>query len=372
MTRYNAKYKHRLISLDSGKETVLGDLLSFDDHDLDNSVLPNRLFAKTVHRKDFPSLDEGDAETFFLGLKPEKEENRSGSLSRCLVRSFLTISLHCFARPLGIFCCCHPSRHLVQYREYLKQHPLKCVLISQANQPSLLLTVCSQQDKALYGLTKGFLGQVVGRKRRKTEKEMMVAVEKEREENPPHFAGIPPLPSNARPVGGVAPPASVADAARSAESHYNDLVRQKERRHLSFIYHLRCWNNLLKSEALISAAAMVARARGRDGLRVLDLACGKGGDLMKWLRLPGVDGGEGLADYVGVDIAQGSLKDFVQRLQGRSVKERRKISMLIAADLGIASLRSSRLPTFSWATPAGDKLCTYCSHVRRRVMTFDC
>eukprot|EP00981_Chlorochromonas_danica_P013593 scaffold6531_cov169-Ochromonas_danica.AAC.15 len=291
MARYSAKYKHRLVGLDSGKETVLGDLLSFDDHDLGDAALPNRLFAKTVHRKDFPSLDEGDAETFFLGFKPEKEEN------------------------------------------------------SLASQPSLLLTVCSQQDKALYGLTKGFLGHVVGRKRRKTEKEMMVAAEQEQEENP-HFAFIPqPLPSTAAPI---------ADTAHSAESHYNDLVRQKERRHLSFIYHLRCWNNLLKSEALISAAAMVARARGRDGLRVLDLACGKGGDLMKWLRLPGVDGGEGLADYVGVDIAQGSLKDFVQRLQGRSVKERRKISMLIAADLGIASLRSSRLPTFSWTTPSSD------------------
>lgn len=45
------------------------------------------------------------------------------------------------------------------------------------------------------------------------------------------------------------------------------------------------------------------------GLRVLDLACGKGGDLGKWASHP-----DGVEKYVGSDIAFGSLQHLIERM----------------------------------------------------------
>ena len=58
---------------------------------------------------------------------------------------------------------------------------------------------------------------------------------------------------------------------------------------------------------------------------VLDLACGKTGDIGKWMR-------RGVTAYVGVDIAKGSLEDAVIRLNRMDVK----IPVRLAcADLGV-------------------------------------
>ena len=58
------------------------------------------------------------------------------------------------------------------------------------------------------------------------------------------------------------------------------------------------------------AGSSASAAAASGGLRVLDLACGKAGDLQKWNKaakcVPG-----GLQRYVGVDIARGSLDDAV-------------------------------------------------------------
>jgi mRNA (guanine-N7-)-methyltransferase len=48
---------------------------------------------------------------------------------------------------------------------------------------------------------------------------------------------------------------------------------------------------------------------GRGGLAVLDLACGKGGDVGKWKR------GK-IGRYLGVDIARMSLVDAASRVTG--------------------------------------------------------
>lgn len=62
----------------------------------------------------------------------------------------------------------------------------------------------------------------------------------------------------------------------------------------------------LSSLQLISKAS---KDTTKAGLRVLDLACGKGGDLGKWAAHP-----DGVEKYVGSDIAFGSLEHLVERM----------------------------------------------------------
>ena len=64
------------------------------------------------------------------------------------------------------------------------------------------------------------------------------------------------------------------------------------------------------------------RIQPKGPLRVLDLACGKGGDLSKWtLHDRGID------NYVGIDVARGSLKDAAIRV--REMRKRNRISKAI-------------------------------------------
>lgn len=66
----------------------------------------------------------------------------------------------------------------------------------------------------------------------------------------------------------------------------------------------------LPTSQLISKAS---KDTANAGLRVLDLACGKGGDLGKWASHP-----DGVEKYVGSDIAFGSLEHLVERMASES------------------------------------------------------
>lgn len=66
------------------------------------------------------------------------------------------------------------------------------------------------------------------------------------------------------------------------------------------------FGHVLNTSQLISKAS---KAPENTGLRVLDLACGKGGDLGKWAAHP-----DGIEKYVGSDIAFGSLEHLVERM----------------------------------------------------------
>ena len=68
---------------------------------------------------------------------------------------------------------------------------------------------------------------------------------------------------------------------------------------------------------------------GKTPLRVLDLACGKGGDLTKWVLHE-----RGVSNYVGIDVARGSLKDAA--IRAREMRKRKKLSKAVftCADLG--------------------------------------
>ena len=86
--------------------------------------------------------------------------------------------------------------------------------------------------------------------------------------------------------------------------HYSKRENQlRVQRDRSPIIHLKKLNNWVKS--------MLIRSHTPPGARVLDLACGKGGDFAKWSRA-------NISYYVGIDVASGSIEDARQRYNGDS------------------------------------------------------
>ena len=64
--------------------------------------------------------------------------------------------------------------------------------------------------------------------------------------------------------------------SQSVADHYNSRPNlQPSERHRSSIIHLRDFNNWTKS-------VLIREFVSQGNLKVLDLACGKGGDLFKW------------------------------------------------------------------------------------------
>lgn len=117
---------------------------------------------------------------------------------------------------------------------------------------------------------------------------------------------------------------------QTAADFYNKLQRTKENEGQTRIYHLRRFNNWVKAE-------LIARALPSPHAAVVDLACGKGGDLGKFAKSK-------VAKYVGVDIAKQSLDDLAERLQGM---QNFADVTLVALSLGSVSLFESSLPTWS-------------------------
>ena len=94
-----------------------------------------------------------------------------------------------------------------------------------------------------------------------------------------------------------------------------------EMRSESKILHLRNLNNWIKYTLIHDRCPAQSR--------VLDLACGKGGDLKKWKE-------QHIKEYVGVDIAEGSIRDAVHRfkeINGISFPARFAVGTLGTCDL---------------------------------------
>ncbi|KAE8882612.1 hypothetical protein PF005_g7973 [Phytophthora fragariae] len=130
----------------------------------------------------------------------------------------------------------------------------------------------------------------------------------------------------------------------AAAAFYNQLQRSAQSdRADSLLFHMRALNNWVKS-------VLINEFSRREGDRVLDLACGKGGDLMKWTK-------RNLAMYVGVDIAQKSLEDAVERYTsfsrggrggGGGDRDRKKTEVqFIQGDLGVVDLLRDEMHCWS-------------------------
>ncbi|OCT76605.1 mRNA cap guanine-N7 methyltransferase isoform X1 [Xenopus laevis] len=97
-------------------------------------------------------------------------------------------------------------------------------------------------------------------------------------------------------------------------THYNELPETGlEIRSQSRIFHLRNFNNWMKS-ALIGEFVEKVQQRTRN-ITVLDLGCGKGGDLLKWRK-------GGISKLVCTDIADVSVKQCEQRYKDMKRKSR--------------------------------------------------
>ncbi|KZV55971.1 MRNA capping enzyme family protein isoform 1 [Dorcoceras hygrometricum] len=104
--------------------------------------------------------------------------------------------------------------------------------------------------------------------------------------------------------------ASTKIFARKVADHYSARTNQTlEEREASPIIHLKKLNNWIKS--------VLIQLYTRKGDAVLDLACGKGGDLIKWDKAK-------IGYYVGIDIADGSIEDCRTRYNGDADHHQRR------------------------------------------------
>ncbi|KAF2316983.1 hypothetical protein P3X46_022665 [Hevea brasiliensis] len=100
------------------------------------------------------------------------------------------------------------------------------------------------------------------------------------------------------------------DFVQKVADHYSARTNQTlEEREASPIIHLKKLNNWIKS--------VLVQLYARRGDVVLDLACGKGGDLIKWDKAK-------IGYYVGIDIAEGSIEDCRTRYNGDADHHQRR------------------------------------------------
>ena len=123
----------------------------------------------------------------------------------------------------------------------------------------------------------------------------------------------------------------------SVTTHYNDLQQRDRgwRATESKIKNLRSYNNWAKSTLIqrFSPDEDFKPRRGgapppymNKGLMVLDLGCGKGGDLQKWQKAP-----QRVERYVGVDAAEVSI----QQARGRYAEMKQKSQRALSAEFHV-------------------------------------
>ncbi|CAA2938475.1 mRNA cap guanine-N7 methyltransferase 1 [Olea europaea subsp. europaea] len=98
--------------------------------------------------------------------------------------------------------------------------------------------------------------------------------------------------------------------AKKVADHYSARTNQTlEEREASPIIHMKKLNNWVKS--------VLIQLYAKRGDAVLDLACGKGGDLIKWDKAK-------ISYYVGIDISDGSIEDCRTRYNGDADHHQRR------------------------------------------------
>ncbi len=104
--------------------------------------------------------------------------------------------------------------------------------------------------------------------------------------------------------------AATRGVQQSVREHYNAVPQRGRewRRTDSRIKGLRGFNNWVKSTIIHKFSPTDDSSGPRDPLLVLDLGCGKGGDLAKWAQAP-----QEVGLYVGIDPAEVSIEQARER-----------------------------------------------------------
>ncbi len=99
--------------------------------------------------------------------------------------------------------------------------------------------------------------------------------------------------------------------AKVVSQHYNAIPERGIHQRLqSEIYRLRSFNNWIKSVLIQTCLSKYHPTKAESSqfveIAVLDLCCGKGGDLTKWNKA-------GITRLTGLDIAGNSIEDAMER-----------------------------------------------------------
>lgn len=97
---------------------------------------------------------------------------------------------------------------------------------------------------------------------------------------------------------------------RVVASHYNELKESgRKERIKSRIFHMRNFNNWIKSQLISEYLKRIKDSqRMGDPMRVLDMCCGKGGDLLKWEKAM-------ITHLICTDIAEVSVEQCKKRYE---------------------------------------------------------
>lgn len=100
----------------------------------------------------------------------------------------------------------------------------------------------------------------------------------------------------------------LSDSSERVSRHYNAITEQDQKlRRESIIYGLRKFNNWIKAVQIHDTVERVKCNFDTNlELLVMDMCCGKGGDVDKWRQI-------GISRYIGMDIADSSIQDAKNR-----------------------------------------------------------
>lgn len=121
--------------------------------------------------------------------------------------------------------------------------------------------------------------------------------------------------------------------------HYNKLPEKGlVERNRSRIVHLRNFNNWVKSMLINEYLDKVREAKGHGAaIRVLDIGCGKGGDLLKWKN-------GNISHLICADLAKTSVEQCQSRFNDLTYRSRRdRFSRVFTAEFITADCTKTRL-----------------------------
>lgn len=158
-----------------------------------------------------------------------------------------------------------------------------------------------------------------------------------RENNTKHYNSIPPPESYNRPKD-TSSSSSGNDHSQVVASHYNNIGEKGlHERSKSRIFYMRNFNNWIKSVLIQEYMTKIKDSLSYGSpIRVLDMCCGKGGDLLKWDKA-------NVAHLICTDIADVSIEQCKERYKTMVDRNRKKFPPMFTAEFITCDNTNGRL-----------------------------